>query len=108
VLEHELTEGAMGRIGSLGTDGAWAPMDLFRFTASGQRDLTGGQDGLATYFSPNGQNVATGLQYHNSINGSGQFDGFDLNDWDGVGADANDHDPLAQADLVSAIRAYYR
>ena len=94
VIEHEVSEGAMGRIGSLGLDGPWAPMDLFRYTAAGQRDFTGGRDGLATYFSPNGDNVATGLRFHNSINSSGQFDGFDLSDWDQVGADANAHDPF--------------
>jgi hypothetical protein len=58
----------MGRIGSLGLNGVFAPMDLFRFTAAGQRDFTGGQDGLATFFSTDGTNVATGLQFHNSIN----------------------------------------
>jgi hypothetical protein len=96
VLEHELTEGIMGRIGSLGVADApyWAPMDLFRFTASGQRDFSGGQDGQPTYFSINGSTVYTGLQYHNSINTSGQFDGFDFADWDAVGADANAHDPF--------------
>ena len=45
VIEHELSKGIMGRIGSLGVADApfWAPMDLFRFTASGQRDFTGGR-----------------------------------------------------------------
>ncbi len=95
-LEHEISEGIMGRIGSLGIADApyWAPMDLFRFTASGQRDFTGGQDGQPTYFSVNGSTVYTGLQYHNSVNSSGQFDGYDLADWDQVGADANAHDPF--------------
>ena len=96
VIEHELTEGIFGRIGSLGIADPpyWSPMDLFRFTASGQRDFTGGQDGKLTYFSVNGSNVYTGLQYHNPVNGSGQFDGFDFADWDQVGADANAHDPF--------------
>jgi len=95
VIEHELTEGIMGRIGSLGiADFAWAPMDFFRYTASGQRDFTGGQDGQHTYFSVDGTNVNTGLQFHNSVNSSGRFDGFDFADWDGVGADSNDHDPF--------------
>ena len=71
VIEHEISEGAMGRIGSLGLNGVFAPMDLFRFTAGGQRDFTGGQDGLATYFSPDGNSVATGLRFHNSINSQG-------------------------------------
>ena len=96
VIEHELSEGTMGRIGSLGIADApyWAPMDLFRYTASGQRDFTGGEDGQPTYFSVNGSNVYTGLQYHNSVNTSGQFDGFDLADWDAVAADSNAHDPF--------------
>jgi len=96
VIEHELSEGIMGRIGSLGIadPGYWAPMDLFRFTASGQRDFTGGKDGQLTYFSVNGANINTGLQYHNSVNSRGQFDGEDLADWDQVGADANATDPF--------------
>jgi hypothetical protein len=95
VIEHEITEGIMGRIGSLGVASSqWAPMDLFRFTASGQRDFTGGRDGQATYFSVDGSSVDTGLRFHNSVNGSGQFDGFDLADWDQAGADANAHDPF--------------
>jgi hypothetical protein len=96
VIMHELTEGIMGRIGSLGFSfgGHWAPMDLLRFNAAGQRDFTGGQDGQPTYFSTNGNHVNTGLQYHNSVNGSGHFDGFDLADWNSVGADANNHDPF--------------
>jgi FG-GAP-like repeat len=95
VLEHELSEGAMGRIGSLGFwDTRWAPMDLFRFTASGARDFSGGRDGVATYFSTDGTNVHTGLQYHNPINSSGAYDHFDFADWDGVGEDSNDHDPF--------------
>ena len=89
VLMHELTEGAMGRIG-----GQWAMMDLFRYTATGQLDDTGGQDGKLTYFSPNGQNINTGLQFHNPINAQGQDDGFDWADWDQVGQDANAHDPF--------------
>jgi lipopolysaccharide export system protein LptA len=89
VLIHELTRGAMGRIGGL-----WGPMDLFRYTASGQLDDTGGQDGQPTYFSPNGQNINTGLQFHNPINDQGQDDGFDWADWDQVGQDVNATDPF--------------
>jgi VCBS repeat-containing protein len=89
VLMHELTEGAMGRIG-----GQWAMMDLFRYTAQGQLDDTGGQDGKPTYFSINGQNINTGLQFHNPINAQGHDDGFDWADWDQVGQDANAHDPF--------------
>jgi hypothetical protein len=96
VIEHELSEGAFGRLGSLGIwdTSYWAPMDLFRCTASGQRDFTGGQDGQLTYFSTDGTSVNTGLQYHNSVNSAGVFDHFDLADWDQVGDDANAHDPF--------------
>jgi hypothetical protein len=94
-IEHEITEGIMGRIGSLGiASSAWAPMDFFRFTASGQRDFTGGADGQPTYFSVDGSSVDTSLQFHSSVSTSGQFDGFDLADWNQFGADANDHDPF--------------
>src|SRR5262249_14635598 len=65
-----------------------------RYTAAGQLDDTGGLDGLPTYFSPNGQNINTGLQYHNPINALGQNDGFDWADWDAVGQNANAHDPF--------------
>jgi len=54
-VEHEITEGAMGRVGGLGDqDSAWSTMDLFRYSAPGIRDFTDGRDGIATYFSSNG------------------------------------------------------
>ncbi len=82
-LEHEITEGGMGRIGGLGyQNNTWGPEDLFRFTASGVRDYTGGQDGVLTYFSPNGSPPDLSLPYHNSVDSSGNFDGFDPGDWD--------------------------
>ncbi|MGZ6014570.1 MAG: NF038122 family metalloprotease [Phenylobacterium sp.] len=80
-VEHELTEGVFGRIGSLGFDGSqWNPMDLFRFTASGQRDFTGGTDGVQTFFGIDSSQVSS-LAFHNSISASGQNDGQDLADW---------------------------
>jgi hypothetical protein len=54
-LEHEITEGGMGRLGGLGDLGGqnhdWSTMDLFRYNASGQPDYKDGRDGKATYFS---------------------------------------------------------
>ena len=79
-LEHELSEGGFGRLAGLGVQGGWQPLDLFRFTAAGQRDFTGGADGLATYFGLDSAHV-TGLQFHNSVNAAGFDDGFDLGDW---------------------------
>jgi hypothetical protein len=62
VLDHELSE-EMGRLGGLGygypTGTAWGPMDLFRYSESGQRDYTGGSDGKPTFFSVDGTNLLT-------------------------------------------------
>jgi Ca2+-binding RTX toxin-like protein len=80
-IEHEITEGAFGRIGSLGvTESQWAPLDLFRFTASGARDYTGGADGIATYFGVTSAQVS-GLRFHSGVNAEGVWDGQDLGDW---------------------------
>jgi Ca2+-binding RTX toxin-like protein len=85
---HELTEGGFGRISSLGiADNKWQPLDLFRFTAAGQRDFTGGKDGVATFFGIDGNHVSA-LQYHNSVNSAGAFDGADLGDWGFTRGDA--------------------
>lgn len=87
VLEHELSEGAMGRFGGLGIQNdLWGPMDLFRYSSAGHRDYTGGADGLPAYFSADGQTLT--LRFHNSSNLSGNFDGFDLADWGFTHGDA--------------------
>ena len=87
VLEHEISEGAMGRIGGLGVQNdLWGPMDLFRYSAPGVRDYTGGADGLPTYFSVDGTTLLT--QFHNSVSASGAFDGQDLADWNATSGDA--------------------
>lgn len=78
---HELSEGGFGRISSLGlTTARWEPMDLFRFTASGARDYTGGSDGIDTYFGIDSAHVSA-LQFHASF-ATGSFDHEDLADWD--------------------------
>ncbi|HZZ31632.1 MAG TPA: NF038122 family metalloprotease [Phenylobacterium sp.] len=88
VLEHEISEGVFGRVGSLGLQQAgWQPMDLFRFNAQGQRDYTGGADGQATFFGVDGAHL-TSLQYHNAIGPNGANDGFDLADWGQTSGDA--------------------
>jgi Ca2+-binding RTX toxin-like protein len=87
-LEHEITEGVFGRTSSLGFDGArFAPLDLFRFTASGVRDYTGGSDGVTTFFGLDSQHV-TSLAFHGSISATGVNDGFDLGDWNNTHGDA--------------------
>ncbi len=85
-IEHEISEGGFGRVGGLGYQNHnWGPMDLFRYSSPGQRDYTGGRDGLTTYFSVNGSNLLT--RFHNSVNTSGVFDGQDPADWD-IGGDS--------------------
>lgn len=87
VLEHEISEGAMGRIGGLGVqNNLWAPMDLFRYSSSGQRDYSGGRDRLASYFSVDGTHLLT--QFHNSLSASGVYDKSDFGDWDKTVGDA--------------------
>jgi Ca2+-binding RTX toxin-like protein len=87
-IEHEITEGGFGRLGSLGvaTTGWW-PEDLFRFTAGGQRDFTGGTDGVAAFFGIDANHV-TDLMFHNPLDSVGRNDGQDFGDWDGAFGDA--------------------
>ena len=103
-LEHELSEGGLGRVGGLGyQNNIWGPEDLFRFNSSGVHDYTGGQDGVTTYFSPDGNNLDFSRPFHSSVNTSGVFDGFDPGDWDASGdsfgvADVGTIDPLSSTD----------
>ncbi|MFI4965466.1 MAG: NF038122 family metalloprotease, partial [Caulobacterales bacterium] len=81
-LEHEISEAAFGRDASLGfyDSAGWEPLDLFRFTGAGQRDFTGGADGVATFFGLDSSHVTT-FGFHNAVNAAGVADGFDLGDW---------------------------
>ncbi|WP_223969797.1 Ig-like domain-containing protein, partial [Bradyrhizobium sp. RD5-C2] len=75
VLEHEISEGAMGRIGGLGIQNdAWGPMDLFRSTL--QIGAT-----IPAYFTFGGA-VFTDYEFHNVSNGQ------DFGDWDHTVGDA--------------------
>jgi hypothetical protein len=71
-VEHEISEGGMGRVGGLGDQNHdWAPMDLFRYTSSGVADFTDGRDGKTTFFSFNGGTTHSTLSYNNEFNSSG-------------------------------------
>ena len=73
-LEHEISE-VMGRFGSVGAEvgsGVYTPLDLFRYTSSGVRDLTVGP--ASPYFSIN--NGATNLGTYNNPASGG-----DASDW---------------------------
>lgn len=82
VAEHEISE-IMGRIPILGFSFAsntpdYTPFDLFRYTATGTRNLTGGGN---VYFSVDGG--VTAEKAYNAVSGA------DLQDWaDGNPADA--------------------
>jgi hypothetical protein len=94
---HELSEGSMGRVGSLGGSsgvggGNWSTMDLFRYNSSGVADYSNGRDGDTTYFSSNGGSTlsdannpskgAPTLSYNNQYNSDGTFNnGGDTADW---------------------------
>ncbi len=82
-LEHELSEGVLGRIGGLG-DANWRPMDLFRFNSSGQRDYQDGRDGVTTYFSYDGGSTTSesaGLSFNNRFSGSTEVNKGDIADF---------------------------
>jgi hypothetical protein len=69
-VEHEITEGAMGRVGGLGDQNSiWSAMDLFRFSSPNVRDFSDGRDGITTYFSANGS-VLSSLSFNNEYSSS--------------------------------------
>ena len=71
-IEHEISEGGMGRVGSLGNN--YSTMDLFRYNASGVPDYSDGRDGQTTYFSYDGGktlSLSAGLSFNNQYNSSG-------------------------------------
>lgn len=73
-MEHEISE-VMGRFGSVGSklgSAVYTPLDLFRYTSSGVRDLTVGP--ASPYFSIN--NGATNLGTYNNPASGG-----DASDW---------------------------
>lgn len=74
IAEHEISE-AMGRFSSL-DQGKLSVQDLYRYTASGVRDLSG----TSAYFSLDGG--ATSVNTFNSASGG------DLGDWSGASIDA--------------------
>jgi hypothetical protein len=80
-VEHEITEGGMGRVGGLGDqNSSWSVMDLFRYSAPGVRDFTDGRDGLTTYFSSNGD-VLSSLSFNNQYNYSTHVNMADVADF---------------------------
>ena len=87
-IEHEMTEGGMGRVGALGknTDdqgnALWSTMDLFRYSAPGVRDYSDGQDGKPAFFSVDGSQML--LQFNNQYHGATQVNGGDTADYNAL------------------------
>ena len=76
IVEHEFTED-MGRISLIGGQPyRYSPMDLFRYSSPGARDLATGGNGSTAYFSIN--NGSTNLGSWNN-----QISNGDLGDWYG-------------------------
>ncbi len=81
-LEHEITEGGMGRIGGLGDQNSlWSVMDLFRYNSSGVLDVTDGRDGRTTYFSYDGGATLSSLSFNNEYSGGTKVNGGDTADF---------------------------
>ena len=100
-LEHEISEGALGRVSSLGVYGIggvaeWAPMDFFRYDANGAFDPKY-NTGKPIYFSVDGSGVnsSTSYQFNNSSSGG------DFADWIKAGPDANASDPFGPGPSAS-------
>lgn len=104
-LEHEISEGGMGRIGGLGDQNHfWSTMDLFRYNAASQPDYTDGRDGKTTFFSYNGGATLSTLSFNNEFNSQDvQVNGNDTADFTqqdvfGTG-DPGETNALSQTDI---------
>ena len=108
-IEHEVSESGMGRYGGLGDQQGthWAPMDLFRYNATGVPDYSDGRDGLTTYFSYNGGITLSsnaGLSFNNEYNSSNtkvnSADVADFTQIDVFGAPRLDENTLSPTDIA--------
>ena len=91
-FEHEFSE-VMGRMGSVGFSfgsGVYTPLDLFRYSSSGVRDLTAGPG----YFSVNSGTTNLG-NFNNPLNGG------DAGDW--IGSLAGDSYGSGYPGMVAAL-----
>jgi hypothetical protein len=85
VVEHEITED-MGRVSLLNYQpDDYAPIDLYRYSSPGVRDLTTGGSGSTAYFSIDNGDTNLGSWNNNPSNG-------DLADWYGSNIPNNGYD----------------
>lgn len=84
-LMHEISEGGMGRVAGDGDQNSvYSTVDLMRYTAGGQLDLTDGRDSQTTYFSYNGgatTSQSVGLSFNNEFSGSTKVNSNDVGDF---------------------------
>src|SRR5438874_4145155 len=101
VVEHEFSE-ALGRVSLINDQPSfYSPMDLYRYSAPGVRDVAAGGSGSSAYFSVDNGVTNLGTWNNNPSNG-------DLGDWYPSGPAAggndafNDYTNPAAINLVSA------
>jgi hypothetical protein len=70
-IEHEISEGGLGRFGDLNLASYYTPLDLFRYSAQGVRDFDPGHN---DYFSIDGTHLLQEYNNHNAYGG-------DVSDW---------------------------
>jgi probable HAF family extracellular repeat protein len=105
VIEHELSEGGMGRISHLltqtfpGLGAVWGPVDFFHVDSAGQSDLTP-NNGTEVFFSPEPgvEGPASSLEFNNDTSGG------DLADWTTTStSDPNYTDPFGAGGFNGSV-----
>ena len=97
VIEHEISE-VMGRtamLGTLGNPGEYTPLDLFRYSSLGVRNLTAGA-GTAS-FSPDGTTMLT------QFNNPATLSGGDAGDWAAPAANGDAFVTSASAGVTNLV-----
>ena len=99
VVEHEITED-MGRVSLLdGQPNYYAPIDLYRYTASGIHYLTTGRTGSTAYFSTDNGTTNLGTWNNRTSNG-------DLADWYPAGPAPGGNDAFNDYSSPGVINAF--
>ncbi len=100
VVEHEISE-VMGRISEI-ANGSYSLMDLFRYSAPGERDLSAGStsSNSTAYFSIDGGNTNLGTWNNVPANG-------DLGDWDAPNGPVSDdaYNAASSPGVINAVSA---
>jgi hypothetical protein len=99
LVEHEITED-MGRVSLINEQPyGYSPMDLFRYSAPGVRDLTASFHNSTAYFSLDGGNTNLGSWNNDVFNG-------DLGDWYGNNIPNNGNDAFNDYSNSGVLNAF--